>query len=65
MPKNIVILSDATSFEGGMGYSSNVYKIYNAIEIHDNDHPQITFYDHGLRAGWAVGVGFTLNSPSR
>lgn len=46
MPKNIVIFSDGTGQEGGEGYNSNVYKIFNIIE--DRTPDQIVYYDPGL-----------------
>ncbi len=46
MSKNIVILADGTGQEGGEGYNSNVYKIFNIIE--DRTKEQIVYYDPGL-----------------
>lgn len=46
MPKNIVILADGTGQEGGEGYNSNVYKIFNIIE--DRTKEQVVYYDPGL-----------------
>ena len=70
MKKNIVLCADGTGNQGGYTPASNVYEIYNAIEIHDKDHPQITFYDNGVGTAknkyWrglsgAVGFGFKRN----
>ncbi|MFQ6022182.1 MAG: DUF2235 domain-containing protein [Acidiferrobacterales bacterium] len=70
MAKNIILCADGTGNRGGYTPDSNVYKIYNAIEIHDNDHPQITFYDNGVGTSkntyWralsgAFGFGFKAN----
>lgn len=46
MAKNIVILSDGTGQQGGRGYNSNVYKMFNIIEDRTKD--QIVYYDPGL-----------------
>lgn len=65
MPKNIVVFSDGTGQEGGKGYSTNVYKLFNMIE--DRTEDQIAFYDRGLGTGWrkfsgnAFGVGISKN----
>jgi hypothetical protein len=48
MSKNIVLCADGTGSKGGYGSDSNVYKIYNAIDIHNKKNPQITFYDNGV-----------------
>ncbi|MFK5912853.1 MAG: DUF2235 domain-containing protein [Woeseiaceae bacterium] len=70
MSKNIILFADGTGNKGGYTPDSNVYKMYNAIEIHDTDVPQYTFYDNGvgtstnkyLRAiGGAVGAGIKNN----
>jgi uncharacterized protein (DUF2235 family) len=44
--KNIVVLSDGTGKEGGVGNNSNVYKLFNIIE--DRTKEQIVYYDPGL-----------------
>lgn len=65
MSKNIVVLSDGTSQEGGRGHDSNVYKFYRMLE--DRTEDQIVFYDEGLGtdsrkfSGSAFGVGFSEN----
>ena len=70
MAKNIVLCSDGTGNQGGRGTGTNVYKIYNAVDIHDPDFVQVTFYDNGvgtnknkyLRAlTGAFGLGFKQN----
>ncbi len=48
MGKNIILCADGTGNRGGYTPDSNIYKIYNAIDIHDKDKPQITFYDNGV-----------------
>ena len=70
MAKNIVLCSDGTGNQGGRGAGTNVYKTYNAVDIHDPDFVQVTFYDNGvgtnknkyLRAlTGAFGLGFKEN----
>ena len=50
MAKNIVICSDGTGNKGGYADDSNVYKLYRYINIHDENHPQITYYNDGVGA---------------
>lgn len=65
MSKNIVVFSDGTGQEGGEGYNTNVYKLFNMIE--DRTSEQISFYDQGLGTDWrkitgkVSGVGITKN----
>ena len=64
MTKNIVIFSDGTGQEGGIGNNSNVYDLFNMIE--DRTRRQISFYDRGLGTGWSrvgaiSGAGITRN----
>ncbi len=65
MPKNIVIFSDGTGQEGGIGHNTNVYKLFNMIE--DRTDRQISFYDRGLGTGSrgligkATGLGISKN----
>ena len=70
MGKNIILCADGTGNKGGYTPSSNVYKIYNAINIHDEDNPQIRFYDNGVGTeknkyyrglAGAFGLGFKSN----
>lgn len=49
MGKNIVVLSDGTSQEGGKKYNTNVYKLFNMAEDRTKD--QIVYYDRGLGTG--------------
>ena len=74
-PKNIVICSDGTGNAGGQGYPTNVWAIYNAIDI--NGHKtnagiprQIAFHDDGVgteswkplkAVGGAFGFGLSRN----
>ena len=68
MSKNIILCADGTGNKGGYTPSSNVYRIYNAININDN--PQIRFYDNGVGTeknkyyrglAGAFGLGFKSN----
>jgi uncharacterized protein (DUF2235 family) len=65
MPKNIIIFSDGTGQEGGIGHNTNVYKLFNMIE--DRTERQISFYDRGLGTGSrgligkATGLGISKN----
>ena len=70
MGKNIILCSDGTGNKGGHGADTNVFRLFNAIGIHDVSPPQITFYDDGvgtsknkyLRAiSGAFGFGFEDN----
>ena len=70
MPKNIILCADGTGNKGGYTPDSNVYKMYNAIEIHDASVSQYTFYDNGVGTStnkyWraitgAVGIGIKHN----
>lgn len=55
MSKNIVVFSDGTGQEGGKGYNTNIYKLFNMIE--DRTSEQIAFYDRGLGTGWRKITG--------
>lgn len=55
MPKNIVVFSDGTGQEGGIGNNTNVYKLFNIVE--DRTENQMTFYDRGLGTGWRKITG--------
>lgn len=63
--KNILIFSDGTCCEGGKGFNSNVYKLFNMVE--DRTERQIAFYDAGLGTNWqkltgsAGGMGISQN----
>ena len=50
MSKNIILCSDGTGNKGGYGEDTNVYKLYKAVDIHNDKHPQITYYDNGVGA---------------
>lgn len=53
--KNIVIFSDGTGQEGGVGSNSNVYKLFKGVKQRTNE--QIAFYDRGLGTGWRKLTG--------
>lgn len=70
MTKNIILCSDGTGNKGGYTPDSNVYKIYNGIDIHKDGNEQIIFYDNGVgttknkylrAASGAFGFGFGDN----
>ena len=55
MPKNIVIFCDGTGQEGGSGFDTNVYKLFNMVE--DRTEKQINYYGRGLGTGWRKFTG--------
>ncbi len=63
--KNIVVMSDGTGQEGGVGNNTNVYKLFNMLE--DRTPRQVVFYDAGLGTGlrrvtgMASGMGISSN----
>ncbi len=70
MSKNIILCADGTGNRGGYTPDSNVYKIYNSIDIHKDGNEQIIFYDNGVgtaknkylrAASGAFGFGFGHN----
>lgn len=70
MSKNIILFADGTGNRGGYTPDSNVYKVYNAIDLHDSTREQITFYDDGIGTeknkyirglSGALGFGFRTN----
>ncbi len=48
MSKNIVICSDGTGNRGGKTRGTNVWRIFNSIDRHDDSNLQITYYDDGV-----------------
>lgn len=60
-----MVLSDGTGQEGGVGYNTNIYKIFNMLE--DRTGNQVAFYDPGLGtdrkkiAGLIAGAGISKN----
>lgn len=69
-PKNIIICSDGTGNAGGQGYTTNVWAIYNAIDLNRENPKQIAFHDDGVGTeswkplkiiGGAFGFGLSRN----
>lgn len=58
--KNIVVFSDGTGQEGGVGANTNVYRLFNMIE--DRTTRQIAFYDRGLGTGMRKLTGMAFGS---
>ncbi|MCF6319322.1 MAG: DUF2235 domain-containing protein [Proteobacteria bacterium] len=46
--KNIVLCADGTGQSGGVGSNTNVWRIYDAIDIKHPKVKQLTFYDNGV-----------------
>jgi uncharacterized protein (DUF2235 family) len=68
--KNLILCADGTGNLGGTTPDSNVYRLYNLVDIHDSSHPQLTYYDNGVGTStntyWrsfsgAFGFGFKRN----
>jgi uncharacterized protein (DUF2235 family) len=68
--KNIILCSDGTGNKGGYGAATNVFGIFNAVDIHHPNIEQITFYDDGVGTSTnkiiraitgAFGLGFRQN----
>ncbi len=70
MGKNIILCADGTGNKGGYTPENNVYKLYQAVDIHHPDTEQIVFYDNGIGTqtnqyirsiSGAFGFGFQSN----
>jgi len=76
MSKNIILCSDGTNNKGGIGHPTNVWKIFNSIDLQSYKVPgsiqpeQVAFYDDGVGTdrwkllkmlGGAFGWGLTRN----
>jgi len=48
MKQNIIVCADGTGNLGGETPDTNVFKTYNAVDIHRKTVKQITFYDDGV-----------------
>lgn len=68
--KNIVICSDGTGNRGGVGYDTNVWRLFNGIELNSDKKKQVVHYDDGVGTedfkyfkiiGGAFGWGLTRN----
>lgn len=69
-PKNIVLCSDGTGQSGGVGCHTNVWRIFNAVDLQNHDVKQLTYYDDGVGTnknmlikgmGLAFGLGLSKN----
>ncbi len=72
MNKNIILCADGTGNRGGETPDTNVYRMYNAVDLHQptRKRRQITFYDNGVGTSTnkyirgltgALGLGFGRN----
>ena len=74
MPKNLVLFSDGTGNSAGKLFKTNVWRVYQALDLadpQDPEHPrQFAFYDDGVGTssfkplavlGGAFGVGLSRN----
>ena len=72
MPKNIVLCSDGTGNSAGKSRGTNVYRLFQAVDIHNspNERKQVAFYDDGVGTdsfkplkllGGAFGFGLFRN----
>src|SRR5210317_1808050 len=68
--KNIVLCADGTGNKGGYTPDSNVFKIYNYVDLHVRDLEQISYYDNGVGTSTnqlfkalsgGIGLGFQTN----
>ena len=70
MGKNIVICSDGTGNRGGKTKGTNVWRLFNGLDLNSQQPCQIAFYDDGIgtednkyfkAVSGAFGLGFTRN----
>ena len=70
MSKNIIICADGTGNSGGTGEVTNVWRLYEAVALHDSKQVQIAKHDDGVGTqsfkflrilGLGVGVGLSEN----
>lgn len=68
--KNIVLCADGTGNSGGVGKDTNVWRLYNAVDVNNKDINQIAFHDDGVGTnknvvmkamGLAFGLGLSKN----
>lgn len=68
--KNIILCADGTGNKGGYTPDSNVFKLYQALDLHEPNTEQISFYDNGIGTQsnkyirglfGALGLGFRVN----
>lgn len=48
MPKNIILCSDGTGNSGGKGHGTNVWRLYQAIDLHHPSRAQVSMHDDGV-----------------
>lgn len=69
MAKNIIICSDGTGNQSNKDRGTNVFKLYEAVDLH-NQHEQVAIYDDGVGTnkikfirllGGALGIGLSRN----
>ncbi len=70
MARNIVICSDGTGNTANKNRGTNVFKLFETVDLHDPDRPQIAIYDDGVGTsdfkplkllGGAFGWGLSRN----
>ncbi len=70
MGRNIVIFSDGTGNTANKNRGTNVFKLFEMVDLHDPEREQITFYDDGVGTaafkplallGGAFGWGLSRN----
>jgi len=70
MSKNIIICADGTGNSGGAGEVTNVWRLYEAVSLHDSQQEQVAKHDDGVGTqsfkflrilGLGVGVGLSDN----
>lgn len=70
MPKNIVVCSDGTGNTAMKGRGTNVFKLFEAVDIHLENTKQVTLYDDGVGTqsfnplkllSGAIGLGLSKN----
>ncbi len=70
MSKNIIICADGTGNSGGTGEVTNVWRLYEAISLHDSAREQVAKHDDGVGTqsfkflrilGLGVGLGLSEN----
>ena len=68
MSKNLVLLSDGTGQRGGVGYETNIWRLYKTLVV--DDERQLVYYDDGVGSeksrisrilGGMTAIGMDLN----
>ncbi|MEJ2317618.1 MAG: DUF2235 domain-containing protein [Gammaproteobacteria bacterium] len=68
MSRNLVLLSDGTGKRGGVGYETNIWRLYKALVV--DDERQLVYYDDGVGSeksrmskilGGITAIGMDLN----